>query len=145
MPPVRQPMLCALLGALCSLSCARTEVVAEGPLLLDATSREVPFSHPVTAYGPSCDLCLEFANPGKSGATSGVHVVLVTVEGRHDTLDAPSVDRRGEAMVCLIDRGVRARGRVHWPVQYRAALMWSEVPIRLRALRWYGGKAPTVP
>ena len=143
---VRRPGLRALL-AICLLgaSCSRTQVVTEGPIHLGADAQEVPFSHPVTAYGPELHLCLEFGRPGDSRAAGAVHAVLITVEGRHDTLQARSVDRRGEALVCLEDRvaGVTGAGAAPGsPARYRAALLRSEVPVQVRALRWYGGEAP---
>ena len=127
------------LYAMFSAEGGRPQSVAVGPLEIGPTPREVMFFGPVPATGPRCELCFEFDRPDDSRAASQVRVVLVTPEGRQDTLWNPEVDRRGERRVCLIDRSIAVReepGR-----RYRSAWLWSETTMRVDELRfWSGGK-----
>jgi hypothetical protein len=121
-----------------AVGCARTELVAEGPLALSTTPLEVPFSHPVTAPGPERELCFEFYLPGESRNAGRIRATLITTEGRRDELRAPKVDRRGESLVCLSSRE-EASGAAATPVRYRAAELSSDVPVKLRQIRWWSG------
>lgn len=143
MATARAFFLMALLGA--GSACGRTERVAKGPIALTPTPQAVAFSHVVTVFGLSRELCLEFERPGDSHSAAGVHAVLITAEGRLERLQ-PTLDRPGEAIVCLVDVGRdpgTSAGSAANPVQYRAAELRSDVPVTLRSLRWYGGKPPS--
>ncbi len=59
--------------------------------------------------------------------------MLVTTDGRRDTLTEVRLDRRGESVVSLIGRA--GPGTTAEPRSYRVLELWSEVPLRLDGIR----------
>lgn len=107
--------------------------VAVGPIDLGPSPKEVMFFGPVPAPGPAHELVFEFERPGDSHHAGGIAAVLVTPQGRRDSLLDASVDRRGEALVAL-------RGRTSESgTSYRAVVLSSESPVRLREIHWSSG------
>ena len=124
--------LVMLAALLLPVACARTEPVAEGPIVLDTIPKEVTFRSPVVPSGPKRELCFEFDPPGGSRAAAGIQAVLVTAEGRREEFRPVEVDRRGEALVCLLhEAGTQAR--------YRGVILSSARPVRVRQVRWWSG------
>jgi len=122
-------------------ACAKSERVAEGPLSLDTTPQEVPFLLPV-ASAPRRDLCFEFANPRESHGASWIHVQLVRTDGGHEDFVPTAIDRRGETRLCfcsISENAATAGTPTPTAATYRAAVLWSEKPVRLRQIRWWSG------
>jgi hypothetical protein len=125
-----------LMTFLLTAACAKTERVVEGTVALDATPKEVVFLTPVTARGPRRELCFEFDRPGASHRAAEIRAVLVTDKGAREELHPVEVDRRGEALVCLLHRtGTTKEGQV----RYQAVILSSPTPMRLRQIRWWSG------
>lgn len=125
------PLILALLSL---AACGRTERVADGPIRLEAIPKEVAFLRPVAATGPGRELCFEFGKPADSHAASDIRATLVTTTGRREDFRPDEVDRRGEALVCLL-QGTGAAPEV----RYRAVILSSETPARVRQIRWWSG------
>ena len=122
-------------------ACARTERLADGPINLEPTPKEVAFVLPV-ASAPRRDLCFEFANPGESHGAPWIHVQLVRSDGSHEDFVPTEIDRRGETLVCFCSTSenmATAGTPAPTATTYRAAVLWSEKPVRLRQIRWWSG------
>jgi hypothetical protein len=130
--------LAALVAAMAA--CEQSRVVAPGPIRLDATPREIVFVEPVHAAGATGELCLEFDPPGGSHQAGKIHVVLLTTKGARTTWQKPSLDRRGEATVCLVDESpvsaTLSESGEAAGVDYRGVELSSDVPVALRQIRW---------
>ncbi|MDH4132072.1 MAG: hypothetical protein OEV95_09735 [Gemmatimonadota bacterium] len=110
---------------------------------VEVTSRanEIPFLGPVPVRGPRRGLGFDFQPPGESHKASRIHAVLVAANGRRDTLRSPSFDRRGEARVRLMAREPEATVLTEPPgTRYRAVELWSDIPVRIRTVRWWSGR-----
>ena len=118
--------------------CGRGKLVAPGPIHLDTTPRQIVFVEPVHAGDQRRELCLEFDPPGGSLQASSVRVVLLSTTGARETWHKPSVDRRGEATVCLIEgtSAPRADSGAAETLDYRGVELSSDVPLSLRQIRW---------
>jgi hypothetical protein len=139
MPGWGKPAL--LLGLSLASGCGPRGTVVAGPREISANPQEIAFLGPVPVAGPRRELCFDFDPPGESHKAKSLRAVLVTNQGRRDTLLDPRLDRRGESRVCLVApapspaaaaelRGVHYRG---------VELSSSDPPVRLRAIRWWSG------
>ena len=110
-------------------------------ITLDGTPRLVSFGAPVQSSGPTREICLVGARGDvgrllpEGGAT--VRAILVTAEGYRDTLRAPSIERRGDEMVCLSDRAQPTRQAMAVPLTYLGVELTSSTPVQLREVRWW--------
>ena len=117
--------------------CGRGKLVAPGPIHLDTTPRQIVFVEPVHAGDQRRELCLEFDPPGGSLQASRIHVVLLSTTGTRETWHKPSVDRRGEATVCLVEgtSAPRPDSGAAEAQDYRGVELSSDVPLSLRQIR----------
>jgi hypothetical protein len=116
--------------------CGRSKLVAPGPIHLDTTPREIVFVEPVRGGDQRRELCLEFDPPGGSLQASRVHVVLLSTTGAREIWHKPSVDRRGEATVCLVEGTSAPRPDSGAALDYRGVELSSDVPLSVRQIRW---------
>lgn len=136
MPEFTKLTLAVLVAAIAG--CGRSKLVAPGPIHLDTMPREIVFVEPVRAGDQRRELCLEFDPPGGSLQASRVHVVLLSTTGARETWHKPSVDRRGEATVCLVEgtSAPRPDSGAAEALHYRGVELSSDVPLSLRQIRW---------
>lgn len=130
------------LAALAMAGCDSGGTVVAGPRDISSSPQEIAFLGPVPVSGPRRELCFDFQPPGESLKAPSLLAVLVTTEGRRDSLQERQLDRRGEGTVCLIAalpdsleieqlRGTHYRG-----VELRS----SAPPVHLKAIRWWSGR-----
>lgn len=140
MTPLNIERSWTLAAALLSVSgCSRSPLQAQGPIDVAGTPVVVQFDRPFASTGGDCDLRLEFDRPGDSRHARSIHAVLVTSEGRRDTLTGVRLDRRGENVVSLIGRPGPAAAGDQEQRSYRALELRSEVPLRLSGIRGSSG------
>ena len=125
------PAVLLLLAA----GCGGGELVA-GATSLDETSREIQFRALAPVNGPGYGLSFEFETPDESKAAETFDVALVdATENRRLKLQYKA-DRVGERTVVLRAVG-DARGLAG--KSFRAAIVSSTMPVRVREIRWFAG------
>jgi hypothetical protein len=129
----------ALLGA---IACGTPPTVVAGAQEISSTPQQITFLGPVPVSGPRRELCFDFDPPGESQKASSLQAVLLTSEGRRDTLLGPDVDRRGESRVCLVaDHPSAAEVARLEGSQYRGVEPTSSAPpVHVKAIRWWSGR-----
>ena len=129
----------ALLGA---MACGTRPTVVAGPQEISSAPQQIRFLGPVPVSGPRRELCFDFDPPGESQKASTLQAVLLTTEGRRDTLPEPGVDRRGESRVCLVaDHPSAAEEARLQGSQYRGVELTSSAPpVRVKVIRWWSGR-----
>lgn len=129
----------ALLGA---MACGTRPTVVAGPQEISSAPQQITFLGPVPVSGPRRELCFDFDPPGESQKASTLQAVLLTTEGRRDTLLEPGLDRRGESRVCLVAEhpSVAEVARLEGS-QYRGVELTSSAPpVHVKAIRWWSGR-----
>ncbi len=149
-------------------SCQRTRVIANKPIKLGKTPVRIAMDGGKSS-GPTRELCLrmsqedvdsiEKAFEGTRKRQSPIHVVLLTVRGVPDTLDAQLL-RRDAMTLCLWDHGLGIPTLPHSihsgatstvgdlpprTAQYTAVELSSDRPIRVSEVRWWSGQRTGVP
>jgi hypothetical protein len=129
----------ALLGA---IACGTPPTVVSGPQEISSTPQQITFLGPVPVSGPRRELCFDFDPPGESQKASTLQAVLLTTEGRRDTLLEPGVDRRGESRVCLVADHPSATEEARLQgSQYRGVELTSSAPpVHVKVIRWWSGR-----
>jgi len=122
---------CAAVVAM--MACDSGPRLADGPIDITEGPKMVRFHRPVEASGLSWELCFEFDLPGDSHSASAIEVALVSSSGGRFPLIDPTLDRRGESIVCQIT-GLPATVPGEAPEVYDGVVLSSSVPIRLRGL-----------
>ena len=130
---------CALF-ALWAGACERATLVAQGPISIDATPREIAFLEPVQSPGMLPELCFEFHPPGGSRQTSEIRVALITTSGARESWLTTTADRRGEATVCLRQAGNLTAAGADPSRTYRGVELSANVPLSVRQIRWVTAK-----
>ena len=113
-------------------ACGRPPLLTGGPIDLSERPATVRFIRPVSSPGQTWELCFEFDLPRESHRAGAIHATLVSSSGGRAAIRTPTLDRRGESMVCQI-------GPV-WPsgterTNYESVELYSDVPLRLRGIR----------
>jgi hypothetical protein len=122
----------AMVGILAA--CGRSPHLAGGPIDLSERPTTVRFVQPVPSQGQTWELCFEFDRPGDSHRAGTIHATLVSASGGRAAIRTPTLDRRGESVVCQI-------GSVAPPepggerIVYESVELSSDVPLRLRGIR----------
>ncbi len=132
-------------GLLClaclAAACGSSGTVVASSVEVTPHGAETLFLGPVPVSGPRRELCFDFDPPGESRNADQIHAVLVAMGGRRDTLTDPIVDRRGETRVCLVAREPSTTELAQLPgTRYRSVELWSNVPVRIRTVRWWSGR-----
>ena len=135
------PNLIAALAVLGATACGRRPTVVAGPQEISSTPQQITFLGPVPVSGPRRELCFDFDPPRESDKASTLQAVLLTTEGRRDTL-LPLVDRRGESRVCLVaDEPSAVEVARLQGSQYRGVeLTSSDPPVHVKTIRWWSGR-----
>jgi|SRR4051812_9998474 hypothetical protein len=132
-----------LLSGVLLTGCEHTERVATGTWELTQTPIVVRFDTPVTAAGPTRELCLVGSLGNVSTIAPGgpdvVHAVLLTSGGTRDTMDTRNVERRSDEMVCVWDHGLEGR-RPATDLAYTGVELSSSHDVRAREVRWWSGQ-----
>jgi hypothetical protein len=123
-------------------ACGRRPTVVAGAQDITSAPQQITFLGPVPVSGPRRELCFDFDPPQESDKASTLQAVLLTTEGRRDSLVEPTVDRRGEGRVCLVaarpseEEVARFQG-----TQYRGVeLTSSNPPVHVKTIRWWSGR-----
>jgi hypothetical protein len=134
MPGPRILLLAVLAGA---IACDRQPQLVGTPLVLSEVPIVARLEDPVHMTGGTLTLCYEFHPPGDSHAAGGISAALIETSGRRHRLVDPSLDRRGEGLVCQVGRVEDApTGQT---VVFEAIELSSAAPVRIRTIR--GGQA----
>jgi len=122
-------------------ACGQSPTVVAGAQEISSTPQQITFLGPVPVSGPRRELCFDFDQPRDSDKAATLRAVLLTTEGRRDTLVA-RVERRGESRACLVadepsaDEVARLQGS-----QYRGVeLTTSAPPLHVKTIRWWSGR-----
>jgi hypothetical protein len=123
--------------------CEHTDRVVTGTLQLTQTPVVVRFEPPVTAYGPTRELCLVGSagnvSAAAQGGTDAIRAVLLTSRGARDTLDTRNVERRGDEMICFWDNDLEGR-RPGAVATYAGVELSTSHFLRAREVRWWSGQ-----
>jgi len=136
------PNLIAALALLGSTACGRKTTVVAGPQEISSTPQQITFLGPVPVSGPRRELCFDFNSRRESDKAATLQAVLLTTEGRRDTLLDPAVDRRGESRICLVASRPSAADIVSLQgSQYLGVeLTTGAPPVHVRTIRWWSGR-----
>jgi hypothetical protein len=130
-------LLVAVIGTV--PACGRPPLLAAGPIDLSERPVTVRFLEPVSSDGRSWELCFEFDPPGDSHRAAQIHTTLVSSSGHRAAVSTPTLDRRGESIVCQLGHRVPPEPGAEG-VRYESAELRSDVALRVRAIR--GGSRP---
>ena len=138
------PNLITALPLLGSTACERKTTGVAGPQEISSTPQQITFLGPVpvSGSGPRRELCFDFNSRRESDKAATLQAVLLTTEGRRDTLLDPAVDRRGESRICLVaSRPSAAEILSLQESQYRGVeLTTGAPPVHVRTIRWWSGR-----